>query len=150
MENMRYKPGWEIGVYPDDTMLRSAIEKQTMYVGIVDGAIVSAMVLNNDCNESYAEVKWPVERPAEKVSVIHALGVDPDHSGRGIAKKMVSFAINNCKAKSQEAVRLDVLDGNLPATKLYRSVGFDYIQTLPMFYEDTGWTNFDIYEYPLV
>lgn len=149
MRDMPYRPGWETGVYPDDELLSTAIEKKTMYLGRADGNIVAAMIVNNDCNESYSQVEWPVQRPADRVSVIHALGVDPEWSGKGLAKKMVRFAIDVCKANGQEAIRLDVLGGNLPATKLYRAVGFEYVQTLPMFYEDTGWTDFDLYEYPL-
>ena len=43
--------------------------------------------------------------------------------------------------------RLDVLEGNLPAEKSYVKVGFEYVGTVPMFYEDTGWTNYKAFEY---
>ena len=36
---------------------------------------------------------------------------------------------------------------NMPAEKLYVKHGFRYIDTVQMFYEDTGWTNFKVYEY---
>lgn len=39
--------------------------------------------------------------------------------------------------RQQKVIRLDVLKGNLPAKKLY---------TLPMCYEDTGWTDYELYE----
>ena len=43
--------------------------------------------------------------------------------------------------------RLDVLEGNTPAERLYTGFGFRYMATLKMYYEDTGWTNFMLYEY---
>ena len=46
-------------------------------------------------------------------------------------------------------MRLDVLKGNLPAEKLYPGLGFEYIETRPMFYEDVGVMEFELYEYGL-
>ena len=44
---------------------------------------------------------------------------------------------------------LDVLEGNLPAKKLYESVGFQYIERMELFYEDTGLAGFWLYELEL-
>ena len=30
-----------------------------------------------------------------------------------------------------------------------RELGFTYLHTLKMFYEDTGWTDYELYEYKL-
>ncbi len=46
-----------------------------------------------------------------------------------------------------KTIRLDVLEGNLPAEKAYMKSGFRYITTLKMYYEDTGWTNYKVFEY---
>ena len=51
------------------------------------------------------------------------------------------------QAEPDKAIRLDVLKGNLPAEKLYTGLGFKYLHTLKMFYEDTGWTDYELYEY---
>ena len=48
-----------------------------------------------------------------------------------------------------KAVRLDVLEGNVPAERLYSGLGFSCVGMVPMFYEDTGWKNFKAYEYVL-
>ena len=61
----------------------------------------------------------------------------------------VRFAIDHAKQQRQKAVRLDVLQGNTAAEQLYASLGFRYLHTLPMFYEDTGWMQFELYEYPI-
>ncbi|MDD5922530.1 MAG: hypothetical protein PUC44_05065 [Eubacteriales bacterium] len=51
--------------------------------------------------------------------------------------------------EQQKAVRLDVLAGNVPAEKLYEGLGFKYMDALKMYYEDTGWTDYELYEYVL-
>ena len=51
--------------------------------------------------------------------------------------------------EGQKAIRLDVLKGIAPAEKLYSGLDFKYLHTLKMFYEDTGWTDYELYEYTL-
>ena len=49
-------------------------------------------------------------------------------------------------AAGSQALRLDVLGTNLPAQKLYTAMGFQYRTTLKLFYEDTGTTDYLLYE----
>ena len=44
---------------------------------------------------------------------------------------------------------LDVLGGNVPAERLYTGQGFARRGTVRMFYDDTGWTDYGLYEYLL-
>ena len=60
---------------------------------------------------------------------------------------MVQFAIDHARRHRQKAIRLDVLKGDLPVARLYAGMGFQYLHTLPMFYEDTGWTDYELFEY---
>ena len=107
------------------------------------------MVLSHDSNDGYQEFRWPTEATQDEVTVIHALGVHPDRIGQGYGKKMVRFAIDLASENDQKAIRLDVLKGNTAAERLYTGMGFRYLHTLKMFYEDTGWTDFELYEYVL-
>lgn len=43
----------------------------------------------------------------------------------------------------------DVLGGNVPAERLYIGQGFARRGTVRMFYADTGWTDYGLYEYLL-
>lgn len=43
----------------------------------------------------------------------------------------------------------DVLGGNVPAERLYTGQGFARRGTVRMFYADTGWTDYGLYEYLL-
>lgn len=79
--------------------------------------------------------------------MIHALGVHPAYANHVIAKQMVKKVIDTARENNVKTIRLDVLEGNIPAEKVYRKMGFRYVDTIPMFYEDTGWTDFRLFEY---
>ena len=147
MEGARYSPGWIKGIYPEDEYLKSLIEHGQLYIGVIDDLIVSAMAVNHNSNDGYNGISWQVEANADEVTVIHILCVHPNFSGRGFAKEMLAFVFSLARENAQKAVRLDVLEGNLPAEKLYEKAGFKYIDTSVMYYEDTGWTNYKLYEF---
>ena len=81
--------------------------------------------------------------------IVLSLGVHPRYSGHSYAKKLVRFAIEYAKQNHQKAIRLDFLKGNIPAERLYSSMGFKYLHTLQMYYQDTGLTDYELYELPL-
>lgn len=147
IENEEYKPGWKKDTYPKQEFLLKSIEDKELYVGEVEEQMVSCMVANHNYNSEYNSVKWAVEAKDTELLVIHALGVHPAFSGRGIAKQMIQKAIETAREKNMKTIRLDVLDGNLPAEKTYIKAGFVYRDMVRMFYEDTGWTNFKLFEY---
>lgn len=149
MEQARYKPAWEKDVYPSNEALREAIDRGELFVGMVEEEISCAMVVNHAFNESYADARWPTAARPDEITVIHILGVHPDFSGRGLAKALVAKAIGLAEEAKQKAIRLDVLAGNIPAERLYAGQGFSYVDTIRMYYEDTGWTDFKLYEYRL-
>ena len=100
-------------------------------------------------DDSVAWKKDIYPAPETEVTVIHALAIRPTCWRKGYAKQLVRFAIDYARDHHQKVIRLDVLKGNRNAGKLYAGMGFRYLHTLPMFYEDTGWADFDLYEYPL-
>ncbi len=149
MRHTPYAPGWEEGVYPSDAFLRAAISAGELYI-LRDGeSLVGAMVLNHTCTEGYEVIPWQVDAPPEEVTVIHTLGVLPERQRQGLAARLVAEAIQIARKHRQRAIRLDVLGSNLPAQRLYTGLGFRYRGTVPLYYEDTGRTDFLLYEYVL-
>ena len=146
MENAQFGPGWKKDIYPAPEFLLESIRKGELYIGIIDAVIVSCMVLNHECNEGYKTIKWSVEVEDAGVFIIHALGVTPGFGKRGIAKEMVQRAFDVARRRNIHVLRLDVLQGNTPAVKAYSKMGFQHMGTVQMFYEDTGWTNFEMFE----
>ncbi|MBP3730894.1 MAG: GNAT family N-acetyltransferase [Mailhella sp.] len=144
-----YSAGWKKDIYPAPDYLLNAIRNGELYIALENHEIIASMVLNHECNEGYHKYQWLTKAEQDEISVIHALGVHPLHTGKGYAKKMVKFAIETAQKNHQKAIRLDVLKGNVPAEKLYAGLGFQHLHTLPMFYDDTGWTDYELYEYKL-
>ena len=141
--------GWMKGVYPSDELLSSAISDGTMYVDDDHGFLLSAMILNTEGNDGYSACRWGVDAEDGQYTVIHALGVRPSHQHEGRAKAMVREALGLSRKKKMKAVRLDVLSGNKSAIALYEHEGFQFRQSVRMYYEDTGWTEFLLYEFPI-
>ena len=141
--------GWKKDIYPSPAFLRNSIDNGDLYVCRDEGRIAGAMVLNHAYNESYKNCCWQIAADDSEILVIHALGVHPGFQGKGCSKAMVRKAIAIAEETGMKAIRLDVLAGNIPAENLYQGMGFQYLTSVQMYYEDTGWTAFKLYEYVL-
>ena len=149
MRGSEFKPEWEMGVYPTREFLQDAIDEQALYLAYLDDRLVGVMILNNECAPGYDNVGWRIRAEKHEVVVIHALGVSSAFQRRGLAKEMVSYAIDLAGKGSAKAIRLDVLKNNIPASRLYESMDFQFIDSIKMYYEDTGLTDFLLYEFVL-
>ena len=147
MEDAEYKPGWEKDVYPSQEFLIHSIENNHLYIGEINENIAACMAVNHEYNDGYQKISWSVKAKDSELFVIHALGVHPEYSGEGIAKQMVRKVIKTAHEQKIKAIRLDVLAGNIPAERVYTQMGFAYRGTAAMFYEDTGWTDYRLFEY---
>lgn len=52
------------------------------------------------------------------------IGVQPDHRGKGIGKKLLKAYIEKGSAEGFKRFRLDVAESNIEAQKLYEASGF--------------------------
>ena len=146
LEGTKYHPKWQKDIYPAPEDMRDAIDRGELYIGRVGERIASAMVLNQQYNPEYEDIVWTRPFDRSEFMVIHMLGVHSDFAGRGLAKEMVRFAIETAGAAGMKAIRLDVLKGNVPAERLYPAMGFSYVDTIKLFYEDTGRVDFELFE----
>lgn len=137
---------WELGAHPSDEMLEAAINQKELYLGVIDQRIAACMMINLH-GDGYPKAAWDNEIAEGEYLVIHILGVHQDFRRRGLAKEMVQFAIDLARREKKRAIRLDVLKGNLPAEEMYTSLGFRYIDTISLYYESTGWADFELFEY---
>lgn len=76
----------------------------------------------------------------------HALAVSSSGQGKGIGRYFMGEILKLAKAEKKKAVRLDILGTNTAAERLYKGCGFHFVQAKDMFYEDTGWTEYKMYE----
>lgn len=141
-----YDAKWRKDVYPTRDFMEDSIEAGEMFIGLEDDKIIAAMVVNHGYNEGYKKAKWQVEAKDDEIMVIHILAVLLSLGKKGLGKEMVQYAIDYARANDQKVMRLDVLKGNVPAERLYPKMGFKFIEEQVLYYEDTDWMAFELYE----
>lgn len=139
--------GWVVDIYPTRQMIQEAIESKHYFVAELNGRIVGGMSLNDAYTEGYEKVNWQVEAKAGEFLSIHALGILPEARGNGLAKALATFAIEYAGINHFKAIRIDVYGVNEVAKNLYPSVGFKLVDTVELYYEDTGLAEYLMYEY---
>lgn len=139
--------GWRKGVYPAEADFQKAIRAGTLYVGELEGGLAAGMIVTQGTDRSYDGAPWRVDAADDETAVIHTLGVSPSFTGQSLGLCMVEGAIELARGKGWKALRLDVLDVNKPAHRLYLRAGFQYICTKKIFYESVGLADFLLYEY---
>lgn len=141
--------GWKKGVYTTDEVLRGSLQCGELFTLREDGVICACVILNSRGNDGYAGVPWTVCCPDEDVLIPHALAVAPERQGQDVGRALVEEILALARRAHKKAVRLDILGTNTAAERLYTRCGFRFVQAKPMFYEDTGWTEYWLYEYIL-
>lgn len=138
--------GWKKGIYPSDSFLKESIDCGDLYVIDGEGGYSASVIINSAWNEGYEGLPWSIDCGREDILVPHALAVHPALQGHGLGKTVVGDVIGIARERGIKTVRLDILGGNIAAERLYRSMGFRFVAAKDMFYEDTGWTEFLMYE----
>jgi ribosomal protein S18 acetylase RimI-like enzyme len=67
---------------------------------------------------------------------IYSLAVAAALRGRGIARRLMTRAEREARARGCNRLRLEVRMDNIPAIKLYERLGFEGIEIIPAYYED--------------
>lgn len=134
-------PGWKKGLYPVREDAERAVAEGTLFVLREGGQIAGTVILSHREEKGYAQAPWGVELEPEQVLVVHTLAVHPQHLGRGAGRRLMEFAIAYARTQGMRAVRLDVNQRNIPAIRLYESLGFAYVDTVDLGYgiEQVEW-----------
>ncbi|HSD82344.1 MAG TPA: GNAT family N-acetyltransferase [Anaerolineae bacterium] len=94
------------------------------YVWEVDGHFASAVTVRRQGSDA---LRWYIANVA----------THPDCRGRGLARTLVSAALDRIRARGGRYAFLDVRADNEPAYRLYRSLGFLQLETSTTFKGDT-------------
>lgn len=149
MKDQEYRPSWTKGVYPVLEDIHDAMAHEELYVAIQEGVIAGAFILNHQQGDGYDEVSWPVKARADKVAVIHLLAVHPAIQGQGTGTALLRKAVELSREAGDKAIRLDTLPWNLPARRMYESMGFRHCGDVELTYPTTGTVPFSMYELKL-
>ncbi len=66
---------------------------------------------------------------------LEGVAVRPEYRGKGIAKKLIASAIEDIKKTTANGFMLEVRESNIPAQKLYESLGFERISVRKKYYD---------------
>ena len=138
---------WKKGVYPIEADFQKAIGAGALYLGELEGRLAAGMIITQGTDKSYGDAPWRVDASDDETAVIHTLGVSPTLAGQGVGLQMMDQAAGLAREKGWKALRLDVLEANVPAQRFYERAGFVYIETKRIWYESTGLASFLLYEY---
>ena len=148
MDASRWHARWRKDGYPSDADLAAAARAGELQLCLVAGEVAGAMVLNHEYNAGYEQAPWAVDCSAAEVLCIHTLGVSPRFQRQGVAAAMVRHAAGVARACGCKCLRLDVIEGNLPADLLYQRLGFEFRGAYQLRY-DSVCAEFNLYEYVL-
>lgn len=149
LDGKKESPRWEKDVWPSRPMLEADIAAGSLHIALLDGEVVGGMVLDHARPDGYDAAPWNVPADEDEAMVAHLVAVSARHQGKGIGTTLMRTAADICRDAGARALRLDVIDGNAPAARLYERVGFQHISHVQLYYEDTGWDDFDLYELEL-
>ena len=137
---------WQRGKYPTPDTARSAWEAGTLYVGQDSGILWGVVNLNSIQLPEYDAIPWSIPAAPEEVGVIHTLCIRPSCSGQGRARQMVAFCESEARRQGCKVIRLDTWEGNLPANRLYPSLGYRYAGRAEFFFMGFVRENLNCYE----
>ena len=137
---------WVYGKHPTDEALRSYIENGEMFL-LTDRDTVAGMVaIVMHQGTDYEDILWAEKLENDQVATLHLLAVCPEYRGRALGNMILELAGELAEQQGKKAVRLDVLESNLPAQRMYEKAGYEYRGKQHWYAENTGWTNFLLYE----
>ncbi len=141
-----YGAGWTRDVYPNREDLRQKIGDDLFYLVSEEEHIIAAACLSMQEDNNYLDKPWTFSCQDHRIAVLHLFGVDPDYRGKGIAASFLRSMIEENRGKT-DAIHLDVINGNLPARRLYARMGFHSISLYEIYYPDTGLIKVELMEY---
>lgn len=141
-----YGANWTKDIYPSSNDILSHIKNEELFIGYYGEDIISCGVVTFNEDPMYHGANWSKNLSDDKIGVLHLFAINPKFRGKGYSKEMLEYLIDVC-SKRVEAIHLDVVMGNIPAEKLYLSVGFKFVCEFEVYYEDTGDMVVRLFEY---
>lgn len=139
---------WKHDVHPTNAFLQDSVRAGYLSIGIADdGNIACALVIDHAGAPGYEKVDWEVNAPDSEIGVVHIVATRPAYHGRGYASKLLAEAIAQAQREGMKALRLDTFTDNVRSHGLYDKLGFINHGPWPIFYDDLGLIELDLFEY---
>jgi ribosomal protein S18 acetylase RimI-like enzyme len=108
---------WKLGDLTKERLL-SGVTDDNFLVGRIEEDNVCSMIL-----QWSDPIFWP-EAEENEAGYIHKLCVRRKYSGMGLSKKMIEYAVSECKKRGIRYLRLDTGWRKEPLCKLYEGLDF--------------------------
>ncbi len=103
LEKKDFLPEGDKGGFPSDEMVKNAIAEKDQFIGIEDGQIVAAYIMNHDCDEAYHTVRWLTDAEDKEMVVLHAFA-----SASRIWRSRVFQAIGAARNRYRKRKRAEI------------------------------------------
>ena len=143
-----FKPKWSKH-YPNLEFIKESIGKGELYICTIDADVISSVVLNNRFNPEYENIDWIVDARPQEIVIIHTFAVASDFSQKGIGREIFKQIKTEAEKNRKKTIRIDIINGNIGAQKVFEKFGFEYIDTAEIFHNAIGVEKFHLYEYAL-
>lgn len=115
-------PGSDVGERYRDWLVRRAKDDRSVFL-VADTGNASAGACLVAFLVATVEPDIPIYRVRE-YGFIHDVWVEPDYRNEGLARQLVTLALERFREIGVPQVRLDVLVDNQPAQELFKQCGF--------------------------
>lgn len=115
-------PQWD-DRYPVEKDFYQDIDHGDLYLYEEDEQIVGYVCINQSQADWYKNFNWPIS--IQEAYVIHRMATDPKF--KGVAQKLMQFAINLAKEHKANVILTDTFSLNKRAQKLFQKFDFKYI-----------------------
>jgi ribosomal protein S18 acetylase RimI-like enzyme len=114
--------------YPNVDIITEDIAAGSLYKVTIGEKLAGIIVLNEKQSPEYNGLTW--ESNQGKFLVVHRLCIHPDFQGKGLAKKLMSFAEEHAVKNKYSSIRLDTFTLNQKALQLYDSLKYRRVGTV--------------------
>ncbi|MBR3785916.1 MAG: GNAT family N-acetyltransferase [Firmicutes bacterium] len=123
--------GWERGVYPTKATANAALDRGDLYVGMADGEVFGAAIINQQQVDVYEGAAWIYPAKDEEVMVLHTLVISPKAARRGFGEAFVKFYEDHARKAGCLVLRIDTNERNLRARAMYKKLGYRESDMVP-------------------
>lgn len=110
-------------VYPNHEAFAQDVELARLWVAELDGRVAGVSAVTMEQDPEYADVGWDLTEPA---IVMHRLAVDPDLTGKGIAKALMLNAEDVARSRGLHILRVDTNSENPTMQRILLGLGYNF------------------------
>lgn len=139
---------WKRDQHPSDSFLRESVQNGFLIIGTIgNGEIASALIIDRTAAPGYEKVPWRVDANDNELGIVHCVATRPAYHGQGFASKLFQEAISISRQDGLRALRLDTFIDNVRSHGLYKKIGLINHGSWPVYYDDLGTIELDMFEY---